>query len=211
MKDTQNSWLHNIIIILIAVVVGASYRIFINEKPKNNKESVVNSGEIIEKTIQNEEKPIENEEKLIKPIENQQKTELTYRLTSYWTGDEMSSTNITGSGLTTDKFQMNEFGWYTYQGKLVLAGATNECLKSQYGNCGKWNMILDGKYYFNYYDEIEIMIDGVIYNGIILDSCGGCMYITYENRIDLFVSNVQYAIDRGYLGNNPVSVFLGVN
>ena len=44
-------------------------------------------------------------------------------------------------------------------------------------------------------------------NKIILDSCGVCMYIDYEQRLDLFISGKDYAIDRGYKGNNAVSVF----
>ena len=33
------------------------------------------------------------------------------------------------------------------------------------------------------------------------------MYIDYEQRLDLFISGKDYAIDRGYKGNNAVSVF----
>ena len=33
------------------------------------------------------------------------------------------------------------------------------------------------------------------------------MHIDYEQRLDLFISGKDYAIDRGYKGNNAVSVF----
>lgn len=32
-------------------------------------------------------------------------------------------------------------------------------------------------------------------------------YINYEQRLDLFVSSKNYAIDRSYKGNNTISVF----
>ena len=38
--------------------------------------------------------------------------------------------------------------------------------------------------------------------GTILNSCSACMYINGKERLDLFVSGKDYAIDRGYKGNN---------
>ena len=88
-----------------------------------------------------------------------------------------------------------------------MAAATYECLYSHSGACNNWNIMKEGRIYYNYYDEIEIIIDGNTYGGIILDSCGVCMRIDYEQRLDLFISGKDYAIDRGYKGNNAVSVF----
>ena len=48
--------------------------------------------------------------------------------TNYYKGDSEGSTAKTGSGITTDKFQINEKGWYLYEGKVVIAAATYECL-----------------------------------------------------------------------------------
>ncbi len=139
--------------------------------------------------------------------EEEEKTDLAkdYRLTSYYTGDSTNSGSWVGAGINTSKFQINEKGWYTYKGKLVLAGATNECLNSTSGACGEWNIKKSDKHYYNYYDEIKVIIDEVEYEGIILDSCGACMYLD-ENRIDLFVSNKESSIDRGYRGVNKIKV-----
>ena len=174
---------------------------------------------------QNEQKTTENvvkEEKKILPSEvviNEEKQEevvdiveepkeyTDYRLTSFWFNDNYGTSSCTGSGLCEKDFDINNNGWYTYNGKLVLAAATYECLYSHSGACSNWNTKKENKTYYNYYDEIEIIIDGNIYNGIILDSCGACMYIDYEQRLDLFVSSKDYAIDRGYKGNNTISVF----
>lgn len=99
--------------------------------------------------------------------------------------------------METKDFQVNEKGWYTYQGKLVLAGAT-VYLKSRYG--GKTD-----KHYFRYYDNVLVEIDGIQYEGVILDSCGACSYVQ-ENRLDLFVRDKNSVLDRGYKGKNMVKV-----
>lgn len=70
----------------------------------------------------------------------------------------------------------NEKGWYTYQGKLVVATATTYLQKS-YGT-------IPGKRYFKYYDTFTININGVDYSAIVLDSCGAAMK---SNIIDLYV------------------------
>lgn len=133
-----------------------------------------------------------------------------YRLTSYYTEDGYGTTSCTGSGKCTNDFQVNDKGWYTYNGKLVVAAATYECLNSSYGACGKWNTPVAGRKYFRYYEEIQVVIDGITYDAIVLDSCGASMYLD-EDRIDLFVSNSSSAIDRGYKGVNTISVFAEYN
>lgn len=79
----------------------------------------------------------------------------------------------------------------------MLAGAT-VYLKSRYGE-------KIGKHYFRYYDNVLVEIDGIQYEGIILDSCGACSYVQ-ENRLDLFVRDKNSVIDRGYKGKNMVKV-----
>lgn len=140
-----------------------------------------------------------------KPKVCEENNETEYRLTSYYTGDSTNSGSWVGAGINTSKFGVNEKGWYTYKNKLVLAGATNECLRSKQGACGNWNTPKEGKRYFNYYEEITVLIDGIEYEAMILDSCGACMYLD-ENRIDLFVSKKENAIDRGYQGVNMIKV-----
>lgn len=117
-----------------------------------------------------------------------------YRLTSYY---PQETSNHTGSGLNTSDFQINEKGWYTYQGKLVLAAATKY---------GEFYTKIPGRHYFKYYDEIFLTIDGVKYEGIILDTCGFCSKGSDNARLDLFVSDKRYAIDRGYKGKNMIKV-----
>lgn len=122
-----------------------------------------------------------------------------YRLTSYWSGDAPDTGSCTGSGLCEKDFQVNDKGWYTYNGYLVLAGATTY-LQKTYG-------IDDWKDYYKYYDIVNLTIDGVNYQGIILDTCGASYTVKTEQRLDLFVSNKQSAIDRGYRGNNTIQVW----
>ena len=147
---------------------------------------------------------------VVKVYENTEPVVITenvseYRLTSYYTDDSTGSGKCTGSGLCVSDFKVNEQGWYTYQGKLVMAAATNECLNSHYGACNSYNTKIVGRHYFDYYDEVTVVIDNIEYTAIILDSCGASMYIA-EDRLDLFVSGSNHFIDRGYLGNNPITV-----
>lgn len=108
----------------------------------------------------------------------------TTRMTSYYTNDECNSADITASGLSSKNFNINENGWYTYKGKLVIATASYK-LKN-------WTMT-DQAHPYNLYDELVIEINGIKYEAIVLDYCGACMWY---NRIDLFVSNKQSAIDK---------------
>lgn len=100
------------------------------------------------------------------------------RMTSFWAADGSGTGECTGSGLCSWDFGVNEHGWYTWNGKLVVATATTYLTK--YG----WSLA-EGVRTYNYYDEITLVIDGVDYPAIVLDSCGSSMS---NGRIDLFVS-----------------------
>jgi len=104
------------------------------------------------------------------------------RLTSYYPKKPVSPT---GCGLGIEDFGVNEFGWYTYKGKLVVATATSYLLN--YG----WRYADDVRLY-NYYDVLILNIDGVDYEAIVLDSCGICMT---TGRVDLFVTDKNAVID----------------
>ena len=118
-----------------------------------------------------------------------------YRLTSFYANDELKTGNCVGAGFCWWDFGINDKGWYTYQGKLVLAAATTY-LQKKFGT-------REGITYFKYYDEVNVTIDGVVYPGIILDTCGACYR---DVRIDLMVKDGAHTIDRGYMGRNMVTV-----
>ena len=113
------------------------------------------------------------------------KYEYETRLTAYYPRGRVVSTT-TGCGLTVLDFEVNEYGWYTYDGKLVIATATDYLLN--YG----WKYG-DGVRLYTYYDVLILEIDGVDYEAIVLDSCGICMTRGY---IDLFVVNEDAVIDK---------------
>ena len=81
-------------------------------------------------------------------------------------------------------FQLNDKGWYTYKGKLVVATATPYLLKQG------WSQV-SGITYHKYYDELKLVINGVTYDAIVLDSCGACMK---KNIIDLYVKDGAHSI-----------------
>lgn len=104
------------------------------------------------------------------------------RLTSYYPKKPIKPT---GCGLGIEDFGVNEYGWYTYNGKLVIATATNYLLN--YG----WRYADDVRLY-NYYDVLILNINGTDYEAIVLDSCGICMT---TGRVDLFVTDRNAVID----------------
>ena len=96
------------------------------------------------------------------------------RMTSYY---PTRANATTGCGLEFNKFDVNENGWFTYDGRLVVATATDYLLN--YG----WKLA-DGVRTYEYYQELILEIDGEDYLAVVLDSCGLCMR---TGRIDLFV------------------------
>lgn len=96
------------------------------------------------------------------------------RLTSYY---PTRANSETGCGLTFNNFDVNENGWFTYNGRLVVATATDYLLN--YG----WKLG-EGVRTYEYYQELILEIDKVDYLAVVLDSCGLCMT---TGRIDLFV------------------------
>lgn len=166
--------------------------VFKEEKVENSTEKEPENTEIL---AENDEKVEENVVKTVNFEPKIEQNNKAFRLTSFYPAE---SSDCTGSGKCSWDFQVNDKGWYTLDGKIVLAAATTYLQKS-FG-------YIEGKKYFKYYDELNVTIDGVEYRGIILDSCGACMKVTYEERLDLFVNSGENAIDRGYKGNNPIYV-----
>lgn len=133
-----------------------------------------------ENTQEIEEEPIYTTE----IVEVQKETKLDYKLTSYYSGDGFSSGSTTASGKKTSDFKINENGWYTYDGKLVIATASKRLLKwDQYKNSTQKT--------YNLYDELILEINGIRYDAIVLDVCGAAMK---KPIIDLFVSSKSSVI-----------------
>lgn len=164
---------------LVAILIMIPILVIIFKGTKNEvnaKEEIVlaeTTNEIVEVM---QEEPIEEE------VE-----EVFYetRMTSYYPGDDCKSGTVTGSGKSIKDFEVNEYGWYTYNGKLVIATATKYLLN--YGFT-----LSEGVHTYKYWEEITIEIDGVRYEAIVLDSCGHAMH---SDRIDLFVSNSKSVED----------------
>ena len=79
------------------------------------------------------------EEKLV--VNEPQK--YSYRLTSYYLNDECNSIDCTGAGFCAKDLVANEKGWYTYNGKLVIAAATTY-MQNVFG-------VKENKLYFKYF------------------------------------------------------------
>lgn len=199
MKRKLKKWVKILIfillIILIIILLFFIKKINVKEpikekniKIKYKKHIYTNENYQLQNEIDNylEQKRIEEikrKEEEIKRL-NSMKTYET-RLTSYYLGDNTETTAKTGSGLDIYDFEVNNNGWYTYQGKLVVATATNYLIK--YGFVLGENIKT-----YKYYDELVLNIDGIDYQAIVLDSCGSSMK---TGRIDLFVSNKESVKD----------------
>lgn len=121
---------------------------------------------------------VSSESKVEEVIESVETGTYETRMTSFWADDGSGTGECTGSGLCSWDFGVDEHGWYTYNGKLVVATAT-----TYLANQG-WS-VADGVHLYKYYEELVLTIDGVEYDAIILDSCGSSMK---TDRVDLFVS-----------------------
>jgi hypothetical protein len=115
----------------------------------------------------------------------------TIFITNYYIGDSTGSGNATSSGLRIKDFQTNKLGWYTYKGFVVVASATYRCLNAKSGACAKFKTLPEDYDIFNIFDKVIIVYKNVEYKGMILDSCGACMFhINGEKyqRYDVFLS-----------------------
>lgn len=153
------------------------------EKVENQPENEVQDEvvEIAPEETENEAIEPENEVVEIEPVSDS----YTTRMTSFWANDGYGTGECTGSGKCSWDFGVNEKGWYTYQGKLVVATAT-----TYLANQGWY--VAPGVHLYKYYEELVLTIDGIEYDAIILDSCGSSMK---TDRVDLFVSNGSSAKD----------------
>ena len=161
---------------------------------------------LIELQKESVEVPTEGIELSNIPVEVAEYQEVYF--TNYYQGDGSSTSRVgantpDGERITTDLFEVNEMGWYTYNGKVVVATATHECIKSNYEACALYNEYEEGITYYSYHDEIEIEVKGVRYKAIVLDSCGKShdkeylnKYDEGLNRIDIFVVNKNHSIGK---------------
>lgn len=115
------------------------------------------------------------------------------RFTSFWPGE--GSGDKTASGLGIEDFEVNSQSWFTYQGKVVVASATKECLESNAGACRKYSQIPDGYQLHRLYDELTLIIEGVKYPAIILDHCGASFWNEDHQRYDIYVVDEDHLID----------------
>ena len=181
-----------ILVVVISFIMIDTDKTTITKKSKQKQNTIekkrIYTKEIIDipqqvkqEVKKQEEKKVEQKKEEVKQ-EVQTQSSYTTRMTSYYPEEGELTT---GSGLSPANFEINDKGWYTYQGKLVVATATTY-LANQGWQVGS------GVHLRKYYNELTLNIDGVDYQAIVLDSCGNCMR---TDRIDLYVSSVDYLKD----------------
>ena len=140
-------------------------------------------------------------------------------LTSYtyfYPGDATGSTNTLHTGLTTSNFTVGENGWYYYNtnGKtyLVIAAATTNCRDSA-THCGVSSS--HGGYaenikYYNLYDTVILNLGGKMYDAMVLDSCGACMWGIRDSLGELFdIFSTRDGKNPGVYNNSETAIPTG--
>jgi len=127
-----------------------------------------------------------------KPVEQPQsvETRTDIILTRYYPNDSTGSDKCTATKCTSE-FEINDKGWYIYKGKVVMATATYAC-QDHCKDRAKYGPLPEGYRIYNFYDEIKFEIEGTTYTGIVMDSCGACMWnINGEKlqRYDIYTPN----------------------
>lgn len=191
LKIFRNCSLYSLYVILIISLLCGIGKVNIVTTYNVSGVSSLQSSHMLDKYVPPAPEP-EPEPEVVKA---QEEPVRKYRLTSFYANDGYGTSECVGAGFCAWDFGINEYGWYTYDGKLVLAAATTY-LQKQFGT-------REGITYFKYYDEVNVTIDGVVYPGIILDTCGACYR---DVRLDLFVMSGEHGIDRGYMGRNMITV-----
>ena len=127
----------------------------------------------------------------MEPVEEEPTEELyDITVTRFYPNDSTGSDTCMAT-MCINKLEVNEKGWYTYEGKVVVGAATYACQK-YCRNRDKYGPLPDGYRIYNFYDEVKLVIEGVVYTGVVLDSCGACMYhINGETlqRYDIYTVN----------------------
>lgn len=101
---------------LCFVLICMIYIRIIPQNEQKTTEILVKQEETVlpSEIVINEEKQEETKEVIEKPKEY-----INYRLTSFWANDGYDTSGCTGSGLCEEDFDINNNGWYTYNGKMV--------------------------------------------------------------------------------------------
>ena len=191
LKITRNCSLYMLYVILIISILCGVGNVNVITTYNVSGVSSLQSSHLLDKYVP----PVVEVKPTVTEIKTNTEKVRKYRLTSFYANDELKTGDCVGAGFCWWDFDVNEKGWYTYKGKLVLAAATTY-LQKKFGT--RENIT-----YFKYYDEVNVTIDGVVYPGIILDTCGACYR---DVRIDLMVRDGKSVVDRGYMGRNMVTV-----
>ena len=146
-------------------------------------------------------------------IEN---TQYLTQYTYYYPSDSTESGECTGSGKCIDSFTTDENGWYYYETDgekyLVVAAALNIC-KNSTNHCGinvnKHGIAQNIKYY-DYFDTLNLSINGKTYKAMVLDACGACMWKRQDDRgqelFDIYVKGPEATVPNS---NDDKSVYIG--
>ena len=108
-------------------------------------------------------------------------------LTNFYPNDSLGTTAVTSTGHMPSELGTNEYGHRTYEGKVVVAAATNVCLQVTTGPCAKYNYLPEGYESYDLYDELQVNFKGVWLDAIVLSSCGACFWERETQTYDIMI------------------------
>lgn len=148
----------------------------------------------------------------IEPSASIEKDYVEITLTRFYPNDSTGSDKCMATMCVT-KLKINSKGWYTYEGKVVLAAATYLC-QAKCKNRATYGPLPSDYRIYNFYDEITFVLENVEYTGIILDSCGACMYhINGESlqRYDIYTASGKQSsslLSKGNVGKTTAQLLI---
>lgn len=192
LKDKKVIFKPLLIYIMFLLIISISCNIYSISQLKKTADEVMQLTKEKHEYFKEIEKLRLEIESINKNIESENETSLREVLfTSYYLNDG-SSGSLTASGLSIDDFKINEYGYYTYQGKVVVATANTSRLDLN---------LKQGYKSHELYDEFQIVLNGIELPAIVLDVCGACYGFAGEDlqRYDIFTNGVSLGVIHGYV------------
>ena len=117
-------WVKVAIVLLIILVIFGITNATRKRKDTKVVQNTIQEEKLVKEQINDGLEDIEEKEEIIEEPIVEYPNVYETRMTSFWANDGYGTGECTGSGLCSWDFDINENGWYTYQGKLVIATAT---------------------------------------------------------------------------------------
>lgn len=108
--------------------------------------------------------------------------------------------NLGWRGYKAYNFNTNQYGMtIDHEGYVVVATATNECLRSNDSGCARYTSVPSGFNVWSYGDTFKMYIEkfDTTFNAKVYDSCGACFWDEEYQRVDIHTKGTSLGKIRG--------------